>query len=51
MSAVHAPGRGDPPLAPVPVAGAVTATDPLALHGRDSRPLTAVTRIDLEPST
>jgi 2-succinyl-5-enolpyruvyl-6-hydroxy-3-cyclohexene-1-carboxylate synthase len=38
------------PLAPVPVEGAVTATDPLALAGRDSRPLTAVTRIDLEPS-
>jgi 2-succinyl-5-enolpyruvyl-6-hydroxy-3-cyclohexene-1-carboxylate synthase len=38
------------PLAPVPVAGAVTATDPLALAGRDRRPLTAVTRIDLEPS-
>jgi 2-succinyl-5-enolpyruvyl-6-hydroxy-3-cyclohexene-1-carboxylate synthase len=38
------------PLAPTPVAGAVTATDPLALHGRDGRPLTAVTRIDLEPS-
>src|SRR6186997_1875998 len=38
------------PLAPVPVAGAVTATDPLALEGRGERPLTAVTRIDLEPS-
>jgi 2-succinyl-5-enolpyruvyl-6-hydroxy-3-cyclohexene-1-carboxylate synthase len=38
------------PLAPVPVAGAVTATDPLALEGRSGRPLTAVTRIDLEPS-
>ncbi len=38
------------PLAPVPVEGAVTATDPLALAGRDKRPLTAVTRIDLEPS-
>jgi 2-succinyl-5-enolpyruvyl-6-hydroxy-3-cyclohexene-1-carboxylate synthase len=38
------------PLAPVPVAGAVTATDPLALEGRDGRPLTAVTRIDREPS-
>ncbi|MCW2988296.1 MAG: 2-succinyl-5-enolpyruvyl-6-hydroxy-3-cyclohexene-carboxylic-acid synthase [Solirubrobacterales bacterium] len=38
------------PLAPIPVAGAVTATDQLALHGRDGRPLTAVTRIDLEPS-
>ncbi|HEX6206112.1 MAG TPA: 2-succinyl-5-enolpyruvyl-6-hydroxy-3-cyclohexene-1-carboxylic-acid synthase [Solirubrobacterales bacterium] len=39
------------PLAPVPVEGAVTATDPLALKGRDGRPLTAVTHIDLEPST
>jgi 2-succinyl-5-enolpyruvyl-6-hydroxy-3-cyclohexene-1-carboxylate synthase len=39
------------PLAPVPVEGAVTATDPLALQGRDGRPLTAVTHIDLEPST
>ncbi len=38
------------PLAPVPVENAVTATDPLALAGRDGRPLTAVTRIDLEPS-
>jgi 2-succinyl-5-enolpyruvyl-6-hydroxy-3-cyclohexene-1-carboxylate synthase len=38
------------PLAPVPVKGAVTATDPLALEGRDKRPLTAVTRLDLEPS-
>jgi 2-succinyl-5-enolpyruvyl-6-hydroxy-3-cyclohexene-1-carboxylate synthase len=38
------------PLAPVPVDGAVTATDPLARQGRDGRPLTAVTRIDLEPS-
>jgi 2-succinyl-5-enolpyruvyl-6-hydroxy-3-cyclohexene-1-carboxylate synthase len=38
------------PLAPVPVVGAVTATDPLALDGREGRPLTAVTRIDLEPS-
>jgi 2-succinyl-5-enolpyruvyl-6-hydroxy-3-cyclohexene-1-carboxylate synthase len=38
------------PLAPIAVAGAVTATDPLALEGRDGRPLTAVTRIDLEPS-
>jgi 2-succinyl-5-enolpyruvyl-6-hydroxy-3-cyclohexene-1-carboxylate synthase len=39
------------PLAPRPVAGAVTATDPLALEGRDGRPLTAVTRVDVEPST
>ncbi|HVS99486.1 MAG TPA: 2-succinyl-5-enolpyruvyl-6-hydroxy-3-cyclohexene-1-carboxylic-acid synthase [Solirubrobacterales bacterium] len=38
------------PLAPQPVEGAVTATDPLALHGRDERPLTAVTRVDLEPT-
>ncbi|HEX5592493.1 MAG TPA: 2-succinyl-5-enolpyruvyl-6-hydroxy-3-cyclohexene-1-carboxylic-acid synthase [Solirubrobacterales bacterium] len=38
------------PLAPVPVEGAVTATDPLAREGRDRRPLTAVTRVDLEPS-
>jgi 2-succinyl-5-enolpyruvyl-6-hydroxy-3-cyclohexene-1-carboxylate synthase len=38
------------PLSPVPVEGAVTATDPLALEGRDVRPLTAVTPIDLEPS-
>jgi 2-succinyl-5-enolpyruvyl-6-hydroxy-3-cyclohexene-1-carboxylate synthase len=38
------------PLAPVAVDGAVTAADPLALKGRESRPLTAVTSIDLEPS-
>ncbi len=38
------------PLAPIPVEGAVTATEELALEGRDGRPLTAVTRIDLEPS-
>jgi 2-succinyl-5-enolpyruvyl-6-hydroxy-3-cyclohexene-1-carboxylate synthase len=38
------------PLAPIPVAGAVTAIDPLALGGRDVRPLTAVTSIDMEPS-
>ncbi len=38
------------PLAPIAVEGAVTATDPLALEGRDVRPLTAVTPIDLEPS-
>jgi 2-succinyl-5-enolpyruvyl-6-hydroxy-3-cyclohexene-1-carboxylate synthase len=39
------------PLSPVPVEGAVTATDPLALRGRDGgRPLTAVTRVDLEPT-
>ena len=38
------------PLAPIPVEGAVTATDPLALQGREGRPLTAVTRVDVEPS-
>jgi 2-succinyl-5-enolpyruvyl-6-hydroxy-3-cyclohexene-1-carboxylate synthase len=38
------------PLAPLPQDDAVTATDPLALAGRDSRPLTAVTPIDMEPS-
>jgi 2-succinyl-5-enolpyruvyl-6-hydroxy-3-cyclohexene-1-carboxylate synthase len=38
------------PLAPLPVEGAVTATDPLALEGRGERPLTAVTQVDLEPS-
>lgn len=38
------------PLAPLAVDGAVTAADPLALQGRDGRPLTAVTSIDLEPS-
>src|SRR5436305_7494862 len=38
------------PLAPLVVEGAVTATDPLALQGRDNRPLTAATSIDLEPS-
>jgi 2-succinyl-5-enolpyruvyl-6-hydroxy-3-cyclohexene-1-carboxylate synthase len=38
------------PLAPIPVEGAVTATDELALKGRDGRPLTAVTHIDPEPS-
>ncbi|HEU4905344.1 MAG TPA: 2-succinyl-5-enolpyruvyl-6-hydroxy-3-cyclohexene-1-carboxylic-acid synthase [Solirubrobacterales bacterium] len=38
------------PLAPLPVEGAVTATDPLALEGRGERPLTAVTPIDLEPT-
>jgi 2-succinyl-5-enolpyruvyl-6-hydroxy-3-cyclohexene-1-carboxylate synthase len=32
------------PLAPIEVDGAVTATDPLALEGRQGRPLTAVTR-------
>lgn len=38
------------PLAPLPVEGAVTATDPLATEGRVGRPLTAVTRVDVEPS-
>ncbi len=38
------------PLAPLPVEGAVTATDPLATEGRIGWPLTAVTRVDLEPS-
>jgi 2-succinyl-5-enolpyruvyl-6-hydroxy-3-cyclohexene-1-carboxylate synthase len=38
------------PLAPLPEDGAVTATDPLALEGRDGRPLTAVTPIDMEPT-
>ncbi len=38
------------PLAPIPVEGSVTATDPLALEGRGARPLTAVTPIDMEPS-
>ncbi len=38
------------PLAPVADEDAVTATDPLALEGRDGRPLTAVTPIDMEPS-
>jgi 2-succinyl-5-enolpyruvyl-6-hydroxy-3-cyclohexene-1-carboxylate synthase len=38
------------PLAPLPDDGAVIATDPLALRGREGRPLTAVTPIDMEPS-
>ncbi len=38
------------PLAPLPADGVVTATDPLALTGRDDHPLTAVTPIDMEPS-
>ena len=38
------------PLAPLPEDDAVTATEPLALNGRDGRPLTAVTQIDMEPS-
>ena len=32
------------PLAPIPVEGAVTATDPLALSGRSDRPLTDLDR-------
>src|SRR4029078_13713230 len=43
---VHMNLPGCEPLAPVPVEGAVTATDELALNGREGRPLTAVTRID-----
>jgi 2-succinyl-5-enolpyruvyl-6-hydroxy-3-cyclohexene-1-carboxylate synthase len=39
------------PLAPVPVPGSVTATDPLALIGREDRPLTAVTHVDEEPTS
>ena len=38
------------PLAPIPDEGVVTATDALALEGRDERPLTAVTPYDAEPS-
>jgi 2-succinyl-5-enolpyruvyl-6-hydroxy-3-cyclohexene-1-carboxylate synthase len=38
------------PLAPVPIEGAVTATDPLALEGRGDRPLTAATRVEQAPS-
>ena len=38
------------PLAPLPVDGAVTAADPLALEGRPGRPLTAVSGLDREPS-
>ncbi len=38
------------PLAPIAVEGAVTATDPLALEGREGRPLTAVTHVDEEPT-
>ncbi|HYU15476.1 MAG TPA: 2-succinyl-5-enolpyruvyl-6-hydroxy-3-cyclohexene-1-carboxylic-acid synthase, partial [Candidatus Acidoferrum sp.] len=37
------------PLAPVPVEGAVTATDPLALEGRGDRPLSAVSRSAATP--
>ncbi len=38
------------PLAPIAVAGAVTASDELALKGRADRPLTAVTHVDEEPT-
>ncbi|HEX9966742.1 MAG TPA: 2-succinyl-5-enolpyruvyl-6-hydroxy-3-cyclohexene-1-carboxylic-acid synthase [Solirubrobacterales bacterium] len=38
------------PLAPLPVEGAVTATEPRALEGRGERPLTAVTPYDAAPS-
>src|SRR3954447_4072602 len=38
------------PLAPIAVEGGVTAEDELALQGRGERPLSAITRIDLEPS-
>ncbi|MFN8161280.1 MAG: 2-succinyl-5-enolpyruvyl-6-hydroxy-3-cyclohexene-1-carboxylic-acid synthase [Solirubrobacterales bacterium] len=50
VAAATAPARPGPvhlnlawrePLAPVPVEGAVTAIDPLALEGRGERPLTA----------
>ena len=34
------------PLAPVPIEGAVTATDPLALEGRGDAPLNAVSAAD-----
>ncbi len=37
------------PLAPVPVEGAVTATDPLALEGRGERPLSAVAKTPQAP--
>jgi 2-succinyl-5-enolpyruvyl-6-hydroxy-3-cyclohexene-1-carboxylate synthase len=38
------------PLAPIAVEGAVTASDSLALEGREERPLTAATALDREPS-
>jgi 2-succinyl-5-enolpyruvyl-6-hydroxy-3-cyclohexene-1-carboxylate synthase len=38
------------PLAPVPVEGAVTASNPLALEGRGERPLTAVTPPAVRPT-
>jgi 2-succinyl-5-enolpyruvyl-6-hydroxy-3-cyclohexene-1-carboxylate synthase len=37
------------PLAPIPVEGDVTATDPLALDGRGERPLSAVVRAPEAP--
>jgi 2-succinyl-5-enolpyruvyl-6-hydroxy-3-cyclohexene-1-carboxylate synthase len=37
------------PLAPLPVEGDVTATDPLALEGRGERPLSAVARAPARP--
>jgi 2-succinyl-5-enolpyruvyl-6-hydroxy-3-cyclohexene-1-carboxylate synthase len=37
------------PLAPLPVANAVTATDPLALEGRGERPLSAVSSSTAAP--
>jgi 2-succinyl-5-enolpyruvyl-6-hydroxy-3-cyclohexene-1-carboxylate synthase len=37
------------PLAPIPVEGDVTATDPLALEGRGERPLNAVARARQAP--
>ena len=37
------------PLAPLPAEGAVTATDPLALKGRDERPLTAIAKMPPAP--
>lgn len=58
----HAAAAGDPrpgpvhlnlawrePLAPIPMEGQVTATDPLALEGRGERPLTAVARAPARP--
>jgi 2-succinyl-5-enolpyruvyl-6-hydroxy-3-cyclohexene-1-carboxylate synthase len=37
------------PLAPTPVDGQMTATDPLAIEGRGERPLSAVARAPLSP--
>ncbi len=39
------------PLAPIEVEGGVTASDPLALEGRDERPLTASTDFPAGPRT